>query len=320
MASRSRSLNLAYRPLFSLGFPIFSWSVRHMPLRLLYFLGEWITLIFFFLRPKYARAVRSNFSQILGKPADGVQVRSAARRMGGNHARYWIDFFYWSERGPSEAACAVVDVRNVEALDRCIAARRGCIAMTAHIGNWEMGGLILDRRGVKLAVVYIPDRFDAVEHQRSAYRRKAGVTEIPLTGDPFSALAALRILREGGVVAVQGDRDFDNSGVAVPFFGRPAFFPRGPAVLSLLSGAPILPVFIVRAGRPGEPDAGGFRVIFFDPIEPEGDVRSENAAEAMTRRSVSAIEATIREYPDQWYCFYPFWEDPTRGTAPTAET
>jgi KDO2-lipid IV(A) lauroyltransferase len=140
-----------------------------------------------------------------------------------------------------------------------------------------------------------------------------------MTRDPFSALAALRILRDGGVVAVQGDRDFDNTGIAVPFFGRPAFFPRGPAFLSLLSRAPILPVFIVRAERADGGDSGGFRVIFFDPIEPEGDARSAEAVQRMLRRSVAAIESIVREYPDQWYCFYPFWDDPTRAEAPTAE-
>ena len=28
--------------------------------------------------------------------------------------------------------------------------------------------------------------------------------------------------------------------------------------------------------------------------------------------STGTVERYVREYPDQWYCFYPFWDDPSR--------
>jgi KDO2-lipid IV(A) lauroyltransferase len=31
---------------------------------------------------------------------------------------------------------------------------------------------------------------------------------------------------------------------------------------------------------------------------------------------VAVLERYVRQYPDQWYCFYPFWEDPSRTAAP----
>jgi predicted LPLAT superfamily acyltransferase len=29
-------------------------------------------------------------------------------------------------------------------------------------------------------------------------------------------------------------------------------------------------------------------------------------------RYVAILERYVRERPEQWYCFYPFWDDPTR--------
>src|SRR5947207_1584499 len=79
------------------------------------------------------------------------------------------------------------------AMERCLASGRGCVFLTAHLGNWEMGGLLLGDRAREVAVVYVPDRFERVEEYRSRYRRRAGLTEIPVASDAFSALPALRI-------------------------------------------------------------------------------------------------------------------------------
>jgi predicted LPLAT superfamily acyltransferase len=39
------------------------------------------------------------------------------------------------------------------------------------------------------------------------------------------------------------------------------------------------------------------------------------AIEAGMRSYVADLEALIRRQPSQWYCFYPFWDDPARGPA-----
>ena len=34
--------------------------------------------------------------------------------------------------------------------------------------------------------------------------------------------------------------------------------------------------------------------------------------ELYIRRYVAILELYVRACPDQWYCFYPFWDDPSR--------
>lgn len=317
MATHSRLANRVYQRFFALWVPVFGWSVRHLPLRVLYGLGGGVMSAFLFLKPKYREALCSNFAHILNEPADAPRVRELARRMALNHGRYWIDFFYWSERGSSAAQEAIRRIDNPEALETCLSSGRGFIVLTAHLGNWEMGGLLLGGRAGEIAVVYVPDRFEIIEAYRSRYRASAGVKEVPITGDPFSALGALRILRDGGVVAVQGDRDFNDTGVEVTFFGQKASFPRGPATLALLSGSPILPIFILRGeDDPGRPGSGGFNIIAFDPIEPTGVAKDTDAVRRLVEQTARVIEDVVRRHPDQWYCFYPFWEKPADGGQP----
>lgn len=310
MAGRSRLANRIYQRLFAIWVPMFGWGVKNLSLGALYAWGSLSLRIWLACKPKYARVLRANFAQILGVSPNAPDARALARRMTVNLARYWIDFFYWSERGGEAARAQIRQVENLPALERCLKDPRGFIALTAHLGNWEMGGMLLGDRNRQLAVVYVPDRFELLERYRSTYRRAAGVIEVPITSDPLSVLAALRVLRDGGVVAVQGDRDFNDSGLPVTFFGRTAWFPRGPAMLSLLSRAPILPVFILREPDGDVAGSGGFRIVVYEAIEPAGDARDPAAVTALTRRIVAVIEEMVRRFPEQWYCFYPVWDAP----------
>lgn len=315
MASRNRFLNRVYRAFFAVWVPAFGFLVRNAPMRFNYGIARGVMRLFLALRPKYEAAIRENLALVVGEPADSKRVKELASRMAFNHARYWIDFFTWSERGAAAARAQVRAIENLEVLERCARGGKGMIALTAHLGNWELGGLLLGEEAGELAVVYVPDRFEMIEEYRSAYRRKANITEIAITDGPFSAVEAMRVLRGNGVLAVQGDRDFNGQGVPAPFFGRTASFPPGPAVLSILSGAPIVPLFILREEDVNGAGTGGFRIVVGEAIEPVGSVRDPAAVASMVRRGVLAIESVVRAYPDQWYCFYPFWEAPGRALA-----
>ena len=119
-------------------------------------------------------------------------------------------------------------------------------------------------------------------------------------------LAVMRALQANAIVAMQGDRDFDNSGVAMPFFGRDAFFPRGPLRVAMATDAVVLPSFIVRV-----PD-GRYRAIIEEPLAIERGGDRDAALKENLGRYIAILERYVRAAPEQWYCFYPFWDDPSR--------
>ena len=83
----------------------------------------------------------------------------------------------------------------------------------------------------------------------------------------------------------------------MPFFGVPASTSKGLAVISLRTGAPVVPVFIRRIG------GGRHRVEFDAPVPrpDDGDVLSYTAA--FNR----AIESAIRRAPEQWFWMHERW-------------
>jgi KDO2-lipid IV(A) lauroyltransferase len=313
MQSGSRVLDLLYAGVFGSLFPLFLFAARTFSRRSRgYDIADYVIHGFIRCRPKYLDAVRGNVAQVLGLREGDPRVAATALRIMKNHAYAWVDFFVFGQKPLQEGASNFAEVSGEEHFHASIAAGRGAILLTAHAGNFELGGLLLKLWDLKVHAVYKPDRFEAVERLRDQIRREGGVVGIPVGGSGFATLPLVKVLREGGLVGMQGDRDFSMNGLPVPFFGKPAYFPRGPWELAAMTGAPVV-ITIFRTDEDGR-----FRARFFEPIRVSSE-RSERRAsiEAGIRRYVAILEEIVREHPDQWYCFYPFWDDPLRAGAPT---
>ncbi|HJU83067.1 MAG TPA: lysophospholipid acyltransferase family protein [Holophagaceae bacterium] len=311
MQGDSKLMELAYAGVFGTLFPLFLFAARTFSRRERGFeIAEQVANAFMALRPKYLDSVKGNLARITGHPEGHPEVERLAREMVRRHACAWVDFFYFGQRDPMEAIRNFDSIEGAEHLHAAVEAGRGAILLTAHAGNFELGGLLLRSGGLEVHTVYKPDRFEAVERLRNRIRRQGGVVGIPVDGKGFSTLPLLKLLRQGKLVGMQGDRDFSLNGVRIPFFGRETYFPRGPWELAAMTGAPILTSFITltedqrfiaRIGRP----------IFIRGRRGE----RMNEIEAGMRRYVADLEALIRRDPSQWYCFYPFWDDPARSAS-----
>ncbi|HTL97684.1 MAG TPA: lysophospholipid acyltransferase family protein [Holophagaceae bacterium] len=308
MQGDSKLMDLAYAGVFGTLFPLFLFAARTFARRSRgHEIADQVSNAFMALRPKYLEAVKANMAQVTGHAVTHPEVDRLARRMVRQHARAWVDFFYFGQRPPEEALAVFGPYTGTEHLDRIIQAGTGAILLTAHAGNFELGGLPLRARGQSVHAVYKPDRFAAVERLRSGLRKQGGVIGIPVDGRGFSTLPLVKLLREGKLVGMQGDRDFSLNGLPIPFFGREVFFPRGPWELAAMTGAPILTAFL------WVDEEGRFQGSFGEPIHIRGG-RGERMKEieAGMRRYAADLEALVRRDPSQWYCFYPFWDDPAR--------
>ncbi|WP_285576845.1 lysophospholipid acyltransferase family protein [Geothrix limicola] len=308
MQSDSRLLGLVYGAVFGSLFPLFHFAARSFARRERgHDIADQIANAFMDLRPKYLEAILGNTAQVLGLKPTHPAVERTARDMVRQHARAWVDFFFYGQRPAEEAMAQFASLEGMEGFDAVLAEGRGAILLTAHAGNYELGGVLLKARNLKVHAVYKPDRFEAVERLRESLRAQGGVVGIPVDGVGFSTLPLVKLLREGALVGMQGDRDFSLNGVPIPFFGREVPFPRGPWELAAMTGAPIITSFFYTD------EDRRFHAHFGKPIRVQGGRGERGAAiEAGMRAYVAELEALIRRHPSQWYCFYPFWDDPAR--------
>jgi KDO2-lipid IV(A) lauroyltransferase len=311
MQTNSRFLDLLYCAVFGSLFPLFHFAARSFARRERgHDIADQIANAFMELRPRYLEAILGNTARVMGLEPSHPLVDRTAHDMVRQHARAWVDFFFYGQRPVEEALSQFANLEGIGPLDAVLAEGRGAILLTAHAGNFELGGVLLRAWNLKVHAVYKPDRFEAVERLRESLRNQGGVVGIPLDGVGFSTLPLVKLLREGALVGMQGDRDFSLNGVSMPFFGHDVPFPRGPWELAAMTGAPIITSFFYTD------EERRFHAHFGEPIWIHGGRGARMAAiEAGMRAYVADLEALIRRHPSQWYCFYPFWDDPARNTS-----
>lgn len=244
---------------------------------------------------------QNNLRRILGRDVSGWRLFVTTFRMLVNYAYYLIDLFRFNDTEQRKLLSLLSGQSGYERLREALAEGKGAILMTAHLGNWELGGIILSQLGHPVNVVYYPDGSSRLDRARTRQRMMSGVKEIRLEPGALSPLTMMRALQKGEVVALQGDKLFKDPGMKVEFFGEPAYFPKGPVVLSMTTGAPIVPSFIVIDKH------DKYNIIVEEPIYPVKTGERDRDIEINLKRVVKVLEKNIGQYHEQWYCLTEFW-------------
>lgn len=203
-----------------------------------------------------------------------------------------------------EAIRERTEIRGLEALRGALEEGRGAVIVTGHLGNWEVGGAGLAARGVPLDAVAVRQGNPLFQRALEEIRAGLGVRLIPKR---HARQRALRALRRGRAVALLGDQNPISGGIEVEFFGRPASTARGPAVLALRTGAPLLLGTAIRRPGPRARYAISLEPVPFERTgETRGDVR--RLVQAYTR----GLEEAVRRDPEQYFWHHERWKERNR--------
>jgi KDO2-lipid IV(A) lauroyltransferase len=186
---------------------------------------------------------------------------------------------------------------------------KGILILTAHFGNFELLPAAHAMHGYQISLVHHTQRFLAGDAMLSYVRERAGVDAIRKHS---AARAVLKALREGDLVGIPFDQNAKRSeAIFVPFFGEPAATASGLGRLLILSGAPVVPVFIVREG-----DGRHHRIEIQDEIPVQRSSDPDADLVENTRRFVKAVEDMVRRYPEQFLWTHRRFRTRPRGMAP----
>jgi KDO2-lipid IV(A) lauroyltransferase len=239
------------------------------------------------------RAVEENLRVLLGEPAPRL-VPEVFR----NHGRFVFELL----RGPERLAC------RFEGFERLLAARsrgRGVVLAVPHTGNFEVAGSRASGAGFPIHAVA---GIQLLARWTEELRRRQEASGLPILPPGLASWRRLpRLLEENGVVALLVDGDVFRGGLPVDAFGAPVAFPLGPAKLCARTGAALLPAYALRDR------SGAHSARFLEEI-PVAGVGVAEATRTLARR----LAAVLREHPDQWMIFRPFFDGPAAaaGTRP----
>ena len=194
-----------------------------------------------------------------------------------------------------------------EHVEQALAQGRGLMVVTGHLGNWELGGSYVAARGIPLEAVARRMETPLFDAYLNETRRRIGMTVIH---DADAVRRVPRAMREHHAVAFLVDQGAVGlASTWVPFFGRYAKTPRGPAVFALRLKTPLLFACSLR-----QPD--GRFVIHFEPVPIETTGTLDADVDRIVASYTSTLERWVRRAPEQYFWHHRRWKHQRPGTPP----
>jgi KDO2-lipid IV(A) lauroyltransferase len=186
-----------------------------------------------------------------------------------------------------------------DTVEAALALGRGLILVAGHLGNWELGGAYLAARGVPLDAIARGQGNPLFDAYVTETRTRLGMT---IVHDSEAVRRTPRALKQGRAVGFLMDQGVVGlASTFVPFFGRLAKTPRGPAVFALRFGSPV--VFVVPLRQPD----GRFRISFETvPVHPTGD--RERDVDTIVADYTRVLERWVRRAPEQYFWHHRRWK------------
>jgi KDO2-lipid IV(A) lauroyltransferase len=280
--------------------------IPRLPLRASRFLSRALSSLLVRLLPRQRKAVLGNLDVAFGGAMDRAAKRAVAVAMADNMIKSFFECLYLASPF-REKVKGMSAIRGAEHLDRALARGRGIIAVSAHFGNFINLGSFMVRAGYPFHMVLRDPANEPIARLFQLFRREAGQQWISTTPAAQCQREILRRLRGNEIICIIADEYRRHGGVRVDFFGHPVPTATGPALLSLRTGAVLLPLFVVR-----QPD--DTHTVMIDPpldYAPTGDRDAD--VSALTALFTGRIEHYIRSYPAQWWWLNRRWKGISRG-------
>ena len=286
--------------------PWMRWSLRlamgaggFLPPRLAYALARFAGDIAYMARASARANVQDNMRHVLGQSASDNSISRATREVFRSVSSYYVDLVRLPHLTGKQMLDKEIKIHGLEQLTGPTSRGQGVVVAAAHYGSPEMGaqaGALLGLDVLVMAEPLQPPAFAKAMHQ---LRTVHGARYENVS---FSSIAgALRHLRGGGVLAMTCDRDIQNTGSPLAFFGETARMPLGAVELAARTGAVLVPAYSRRVDN-------RIDVYFDEPLELVDTGRPKQDALVNAAATLSRIEPWISRDPGQWMILDRVWK------------
>lgn len=182
-------------------------------------------------------------------------------------------------------------------LEQAYAKGKGVVNIAPHICGYPIYPAIVSQR-IPCAI-YLRRNKDPHKMQLNIAIGKAGGGELiypPENASKAQRLqVAINVVRNGKMFFICADTPRKpHEGVPVTIFGRTAYFPTGVFIMSLRTGAPVVPVTWHWEG-------GKYHIHYDDPIELTRGGELKRKAMIATEKWAESVDSYLHQYPEMWW-------------------
>jgi len=270
---------------------------RRLPLASLTFVGEKLGFLSFCLSGRWRRVSLGNLNLALGGEKGEAEILRIRRELFKNIGRDLIEACRLNDFDDGHFK-KLARFDGKEHLDDALKEGKGVIALSGHLGNFPLMVARLATEGYPVSLVAKDPENPKIAKAITSARDALGMESIPAEPRLACVSRCFKALKENRVLVLQIDQNAPVTEAWVEFFGCLVPTYKGPALFSIRTGAPILPMFISRDSNLLH------RITIQPPFRLSVTGRMDQDVLSNTARLTKIIEGSIREHPEQWLWNY----------------
>ncbi len=249
--------------------------------------------------PSYRKIVFGNLKIAFDEKLSKREIRRIARESVRNIFRMPFDIVYYGHPKNHEKLGRDIEISGMEHIEQALSLGKGVIGLGAHMVDFLLLTVRLSQSDLPFIVPTKTPKNKMLKKKYQEWWQKSGVTYIDIDEGDLAREKMVAAIEKNQIVYLISDERKKRNGILVPFFGKPALTAQGPAMLSLNTGAPIIPIFINHKN--------GLVIDILPPLENKRTEDSESDIYKITNEVNDAICDYIKKYPDQWFWINPRW-------------
>jgi predicted LPLAT superfamily acyltransferase len=283
-----------------LGYSFFILLIKHTNIKVTYFFIKFVA--FYFLLISNKSASKFFFKEILGykriktilsiyenyKLLGQILIDKISLSMGFNKT-FTFDF------------------EGEDNLRKMVQEKTGGLLLGAHVGNWEVAGQLLKRLDTKINIVMYEAEHKKIKDLLERNSGKLNANIIPIKDDFTHLFKIKEAFNNGEIVVMHGDRFLPGTNtITMEFMNKTAQFPSGPIYLASKNKVPVSFVFALKNTATNYHFYATEGKLY--PYPSKLKTRKQELKN-MVKEYISSLESILKEYPLQWFNYYPFWEE-----------
>ena len=283
-----------------LGYMIFVFLLSHFPLLFVYFILRFVVIYFVIFAP---RASKSTF----------LFLHERMKLSTGKSLRYLYKNFYFLGQTIIDKLAILSGISNPftfemegeDYLHQMVAGGKGGLLISAHVGNWDVAGNMLNQIDAKINIIMLDAEHEMIKKYMSEKLINQRINIIPIRDDLSHIISIKKALQNNELLCMHGDRFLEGvRTISADFLGSKASFPYGPFSIPLKFGIPVAFVFAMKDSP--------MRYHFYatkpvESVKPAGREEIDNAIKRLLLEYIKNLEVILHRYPEQWFNYYEFW-------------
>jgi predicted LPLAT superfamily acyltransferase len=194
-----------------------------------------------------------------------------------------------------------INLEGTERISAMLQEGKGGLVVSAHLGNWEVAGHLLQRMNVQVNILMYDGEGEELKKYMEQYDSRRSFNIIYIKEDLSHVYEISAALRRNELICMHADRFRPgNRTIEHNFLGEKALFPAGPFILASKLKVPVCFVFGFKEGN--------FRYRYYSYPARIYEGRGTTGMEEMLNDYVNILEEKLKLYPEQWFNYFDFWK------------